>query len=79
MGSGTAKITYLTVPEIGKFDLKSGSGLVELTMPANAKIQTNFVSFGGKMTNEIGDTKDAKFKVSVKSGAGNLHIKKALE
>nr|BFD61073.1 hypothetical protein CKG001_31800 [Bdellovibrio sp. CKG001]BFD64488.1 hypothetical protein BdHM001_31690 [Bdellovibrio sp. HM001] len=78
MGSGTAKITYAVVPVSGKFDLKSGSGLVELTMPADAKFTTSFISPAGKLTNEIGETSDSKFKVSVKSGAGSLHIKKAL-
>ncbi|WP_347358728.1 DUF4097 family beta strand repeat-containing protein [Bdellovibrio sp.] len=78
MGSGSAKITYAAVPASGKFDLKSGSGTVELTMPADAKFTTSFISPAGKMTNEVGETAGSKFKVSVKSGAASLHIKKAL-
>ncbi|WP_232468972.1 DUF4097 family beta strand repeat-containing protein [Bdellovibrio bacteriovorus] len=78
MGSGTVKAAYAALPATGEFEIKSGSGNVELTLPADAKIQTSFISVGGKMTNEVGDTPNAGFKVKLKSGAANLHIKKAL-
>lgn len=77
LGSGSVKAAYAALPVNGAFELKSGSGNVTLTLPADAKIQTDFLSVGGKLTNEIGDTKDAGFKVKVVSGAANLHIVKA--
>lgn len=75
-GTGKLALSYKMVPTMGELDIKSGSGGVEIAMPKDAKIRTSFVSGSGEMTNELGDSPDGKFKISMKTGSGNLHIKR---
>lgn len=77
MGSGLLDVTYGSVPATGKFSVTAGSSVVNLTFPAQAKLSTKFVSFGGKMNSEFPETADAGFKVQVTSGSSSLNIKKA--
>lgn len=77
-GSGDMKLTYTTAPQKGRVQLKSGSGNATVYLPATAKILTEFKSGNGKIYNEIGDSQDAPFIVSVKSGSGDLNVKKLL-
>jgi hypothetical protein len=75
-GSGSIKITYPAVPSKGELNIKSGSGNAEVWMPAGAKIMTDVMQGSGKTYNELGDSKDAPYKISFKAGSGNLDIKK---
>lgn len=77
MGAGMLDVTYASLPTTGKFSVTAGSSKVNLTLPAEAKFSTKFVSFGGKMNSEFPETPEAGFKVQVTSGSSSLNIKKA--
>ncbi len=75
-GSGNIAISYNLPPQNGELDIKSGSGNTEIKMPRNSKLHASFFAGSGQLTNEVGDTPQSPFKISMKTGSGNLHIKK---
>ena len=77
-GSGNISIVYPKKPENGELHLKMGSGNTIVFLPAHTKVKTSFKAGSGQLLNELGDTHDAKFTISVKTGSGNLAIKKSL-
>lgn len=76
-GSGDINLQYVKLPAMGEINLKTGSGDSEITLPKNARILTDYMSGSGKMYNELGDTRNAPFKIYAKSGSGDLSIKRA--
>lgn len=76
VGSGSIRLSYDKSPTSGELDIKSGSGNAEVFFPQGTKLRTSFVAGSGELINEIGDNADGKFKVSMKTGSGNLHLKK---
>lgn len=76
-GSGDISLIYSTAPQKGQVELRSGSGNAVVSLPAKAKVLTQFRSGSGQLLNELGDTQGAPFVVSAKSGSGNLKIKTA--
>lgn len=77
-GSGDIKLTYSSTPKKGRVELKTGSGDAIVYLPTEAKISTRFSSGSGKVSNELGDSREAPFVVSAKSGSGDLTVKKLL-
>jgi DUF4097 and DUF4098 domain-containing protein YvlB len=75
-GSGEVSLVYKVPPAIGELSIKTGSGNVEILFPKSAKIRTSFSAGSGELINELGDSPNSKFKVSMTAGSGNLHIKK---
>lgn len=75
-GSGKINLVYNVAPTLGELDIKTGSGDAEIVLPKTAKVRTSFTAGSGELTNELGDTPDSKFKISMKTGSGDLHIKK---
>lgn len=75
-GSGEINLVYDVAPALGELDIKTGSGGAEIVFPKNATIRASFMAGSGLLINELGDTPDSKFKISMKAGSGNLHIKK---
>lgn len=75
-GSGNITLTYKDQLKSGKLDVKIGSGDATLYMPTKMKISTNFKAESGSVYNELGDTGDASFNISMRAGSGNLNIKK---
>lgn len=75
-GSGDVTLTYKTAPTKGRITLKSGSGDTTVYLPAATKLLTTVKSGSGKIYNEIGDSQDASFIISMKSGSGSLKVKK---
>lgn len=75
-GSGKIALIYDVAPASGDLDIKTGSGDAEIVLPKTAKIRTAFSAGRGNLTNELGDTSDSKFQISMKAGSGSLHIKK---
>lgn len=76
-GSGNAKLVYVKAPSEGEIDIKSGSGDAEIVLPKSTKVLTDSMIGAGKFYNELGDDKDAKFRISYKAGAGSMKILKA--
>lgn len=76
-GSGNARLVYTKAPAGGEIDIKSGSGDAEVVLPKETKILTDSMIGAGKFYNELGDDKDAQFRISFKAGAGSMKILKA--
>jgi DUF4097 and DUF4098 domain-containing protein YvlB len=74
-GSGEVNLKFTSAPVNGIIDLKTGSGDAKLYFPKTAKIKTSFAAGSGELSNELGETADASFKVSMKAGSGDLNIK----
>ncbi|MDO8805756.1 MAG: hypothetical protein Q7R35_15155 [Elusimicrobiota bacterium] len=75
-GAGAVNLSWTQAPRQGSALVKNGAGSTTLAFPAGSKVAVKFKSGVGSMTNELGDTPSAPFKVEVKSGAGSLAIKK---
>lgn len=75
-GSGEINLVYDVAPAPGELDIKTGSGDAEIVFPKNATILTSFLAGSGELINELGDTPNSKFKISMKTGSGDLHIKR---
>lgn len=76
LGSGDTEITLKKKPEQGSISVKSGSGSVMIQVPKDTKLTSALVSGSGSIKNEVGDDAKAEFKVSVKTGSGDLTLKK---
>lgn len=76
-GSGNITLAYAVAPAKGEVDVKTGSGDATLVVPPATKLLSDFKAGSGRLLNEIGDTADADFKVSMRAGSGDLKIKKA--
>lgn len=75
-GSGDMRLAFSAVPEKGRLEIRTGSGDATVSLPATTKVLTSFKSGSGKIYNELGDSPDAPFVISAKSGSGDLSIKK---
>lgn len=76
-GSGDIALAYAVAPLKAEVDVKTGSGNATLTVPSTTKLMADFKAGSGRLLNEIGDTANADFKVSMRAGSGDLTIKKA--
>ncbi|MBX3016343.1 MAG: DUF4097 family beta strand repeat protein [Bdellovibrionaceae bacterium] len=76
-GSGDITLAYAVAPTKAEVDVKTGSGDATLTVPAATKLLSDFKAGSGRLVNEVGDTANADFKVSMRAGSGDLTIKKA--
>ncbi|MEW6058236.1 MAG: DUF4097 family beta strand repeat-containing protein [Bdellovibrionota bacterium] len=75
-GTGDVTLTYGSAPSKGELDIKTGSGDATIFFPSSMKVLTDFKAGSGRVYNELGDSEDARFKVSMKAGSGDLKIKK---
>lgn len=75
-GSGDVKLTYQQCPSDGTVDIRTGSGDVLLKLPSSSVVSTSLKTGSGRVTNEFGDSDKAKLKVSMRTGSGNISIKK---
>lgn len=75
IGSGDAKVQYKSVPPKGELKFNIGSGDSSILLPQGAKIRSDLKSWNGQILNEIADSVDAEFKVSVKAGSGDIKLK----
>ena len=75
-GSGQINLVYKVAPLPGELHINTGSGDAEISLPKTAKVRTSFITGSGELTNELGDSPDSKFKISMMAGSGDLHIKK---
>ncbi|MEZ4870711.1 MAG: DUF4097 family beta strand repeat-containing protein [Bdellovibrionales bacterium] len=73
-GSGDISLNYAIAPQSGEVEIKAGSGNAVLIFPKDTKLSTKYSSGSGDLVNDLGDSTDAQFKVSMKAGSGNLKI-----
>jgi hypothetical protein len=74
-GTGNVNLTFAGKAIKGDLDLKSGTGNATLLFPKGTKVKTSFLAGAGDLMNELGDSPGADYRVSMKSGAGNLNVK----
>ena len=75
-GSGDIKIIYNNPIDEGLIDIKTGSGDADISLPPTMKILTDFKAGSGDVESEFGSDQEAKFKVSMRAGSGDLKIRK---
>lgn len=75
VGSGRVSLVYRTAPSSGTLIVRAGSGSTDIAFPKSAKVSTSYSAGSGRLINELGDAPDAKFKILVQSGSGDLHIR----
>jgi DUF4097 and DUF4098 domain-containing protein YvlB len=73
-GSGSVHLVYDKVPAEGELAILSGSGDAEVLFPKHARIRTTFTAGSGSLKNRLGDTPNARFTVSMKTGSGDLTV-----
>ncbi len=74
-GSGEIDLTYGVNSLVGELDLKIGSGNASILFPKGTKLKTSFKAGVGELSNGLGESTGAAFKVSMEAGSGNLKIK----
>lgn len=74
-GAGGIDLTFAQKPLAGALDLKTGSGNATLNFPKGAKVKTDFQAGSGQLSNQLGESENAPFSVSMKAGSGDLKIK----
>lgn len=75
-GSGSIQVTYAKTPAAGEFNIKAGAGDIEIFLPREARFATDYWSGVGQFTNEFETVPEGPFKLSVKTGSGDLKIRK---
>lgn len=74
-GSGDFQLKFAKASLKGALEINVASGNAELLFPKGSKVQTQLTAVSGKVTNELGEAKNADFKVAMKAASGNLTIK----
>lgn len=75
LGSGSISMHFAGKPANGAIEIQIGSGDSNVSFPRGSKVKTTFMAGVGKLHNELGDSADATYLVSVKTGSGNLNVK----
>lgn len=76
-GSGNVSLTYTTAPQKGSIDVISGSGNIAMAFPEGLNAKVKFVSGSGQLKNEFSSVDDAPFKITARTGSGDLTIAKS--
>jgi len=76
VGSGDLTIKYNKCWFNGYIDIRSGSGNSYVSLPSGCRLFTSLKSGSGELYNDFENIKNSTFSVSVKSGSGNLTVKK---
>jgi DUF4097 and DUF4098 domain-containing protein YvlB len=74
-GKGDILLSFNKILSKGEFEIKSGMGDATVLFPKGSKIKSSFKAGSGDLSNELGDSADADFKISMKTGMGSLKIK----
>jgi len=76
-GTGEVSLEYDAVPVAeSSATIKTGTASAVVFLPEGAKIRTKFKSGMGHLTNDLGETPDANFLLSMNSGTGSLIVNK---
>ncbi len=73
-GSGKLRLVYEKTPASGQLEIQSGSGDAVVLFPKRAKVKTKFSAGSGALKNLLGDSPNAPFTVTMKSGSGDLLV-----
>ena len=73
--SGAINLTFAGSKINGDIDINTVSGSAILLLPKGSAIKTSLKSISGELSNEIGDSPEADFKISMRSVSGNLKVK----
>ena len=76
VGSGDIKLKYIQCPKKGHVNILTGSGNAEIQFPENSKIQTSLKAGSGSLKNELNNYLESEFIIKMKSGSGDLYLKK---
>lgn len=76
IGSGNVVLHFGQNIKTGELDVRSGSGNVNLFFSKKTRLFVDFKSGSGKFINELSNDTNGSFKVSVRTGSGNLSIKR---
>lgn len=76
LGSGDVKLICQKVPLSGDLTIRSGSGDATVLLPHTSKIKVAFTAGSGKLSNELGHSQNAEYRISMRAGSGNLNIRK---
>ena len=76
-GSGNVALIWAQAPQNAVVKVSTGSGNAMLTFPADAKLTTSFSSGSGRMRSDFGEAQGGGVQVSVKTGSGDLTIKRS--
>lgn len=77
-GSGNLNVVYEKTPNEGELSVSTGRGATEIALPQHAKVAPSLHSGSGEVKTDaaIEASVEAKFKISVKSGAGDINLRK---
>lgn len=74
-GSGNINLSFVQSVKKGKLDILTGSGDVTLFFPKSASVDADLKSGSGQLSSDFPNNGKGLFKISMKSGSGNLNIK----
>lgn len=74
-GSGNYELTYAKSAQNGDLQVNVASGNAVLHLPKGSKVQAKLSSVSGRVTNELGETENADFKINMSAASGNLTVK----
>ena len=75
-GKGDVGLTYDRMPETGDLTIRVGRGDAKVHLPPSARVSARLVAGSGRMTNAFANDPEARFKISMKAGRGDLRILK---
>ncbi|MCS6837439.1 MAG: DUF4097 domain-containing protein [Bdellovibrionaceae bacterium] len=76
LGKGRVELAYSNKAEKGDLEISTGMGDVDLLYPEKTQVDAKFSSGSGRFNCELENTPKAPFRVLMRSGIGNLSIKR---
>lgn len=74
-GSGNIRLRWSQAPRTGTVEVRSGSGDVELVFPQGTRLAAELRTGAGSSSNEFAPAPEAKLRVAVMAGTGNVSIR----
>ena len=76
LGVGNFEATLNEKPEAGSMNINTGTGSAVIRLPEDSAVSAEFAAGMGSMESEIEMQADAPFTISMRSGQGNLQVRK---
>lgn len=73
-GSGSIRLNFAEAPASGEIRATTGSGSIEIALPAGTKAVTAARSGSGRITNTLADDPKAPLRVVARSGSGDITL-----